>query len=338
MPELPEVEQVARTLWAHINARTVLSVDLRRRDVCETMRRGRRTRTTPHDLLEGATIADVGRRGKQIAITATDGRVLSVHLGMTGHVTIADEPPPGPHNHCTWRLGPPARGTRSPSLMVFTDPRRFGGLWTFESPEELHRVRWSGLGPDALTITAADLVSALKDSKRAVKAALLDQAVLAGVGNIYADEALFRSGIAPHVRAGRIKPHDLETLAAKIRSVLAEAVEAGGSTLRDYVDANNSPGTFQLRHLVYGRAGQPCVTCQTPLKHCTIAQRTTVYCPVCQAPARRSASIQKGHGGSPARLNDPPFIHNLGRTPRVENPGVVLGVPELGVLLRRKRV
>lgn len=230
----------------------------------------------------GATIAEIRRHGKQLAIVGTDGsaqtRALIVQLGMTGnlHAESSDaiaEPAPT-HTHARWML-------ENGAALAFTDPRRFGGLRVFRALNELEE-HWSQLGPDALQITGEHLASALCDSARCVKAALLDQAVLAGVGNIYADESLFLAGIRPQTRCRRIALEGWKTLAENIRKVLAEAVAAGGSTLRDYADANGASGRYQGQHRVYGRQDEPCVRCGHGLRSRVLAQRMTVWCPACQ--------------------------------------------------------
>lgn len=276
MPELPEVESTRRSLLPLLGGR-VTSVELRRADVVE----GRRT---PASLLEGSSILALHRRGKQLAIEGTGGVVL-VHLGMTGQLELWAQNSPGRpahdrHTHAAWSLelgSPPGLS----GLLWFRDPRRFGGLWTFASMKDVH-ARWAALGPDALTISGEELARAIAGSKRTIKAALLDQSVLAGVGNIYADEALFRAGIRPGKLAARLTSERSERLAAAIRQVLGESIESGGSTLRDYRDAAGQAGSFQSRHRVYGRGGEACVTCGTRLAQTTIAQRTTVFCRNCQ--------------------------------------------------------
>ncbi len=274
MPELPEVEHARRTLVPRLVGRTIARVVRFNRAVC-TPDAG--TRLTRHALLEGARIGSIERLGKQLALRTEDGRVLAVHLGMTGRLTLCDAParmPSEPHTHARWLLddGPELR---------FIDPRRFGGLWTFSSLQRLRAARWSRLGPDALSITAPDLARALRGSAP-LKSALLDQQRLAGLGNIYADEVLFRARLSPYAPAGGLSPAALERLADAIRTILADAIAHGGSTLRDYRDALGNPGSFQARHAVYARPGLPCPTCGTPLSGARLAQRSTTWCALCQ--------------------------------------------------------
>lgn len=302
MPELPEVECLRRSLMPHLMGRKVVTVRLYRRDVVVTpddppggaSRRAKGKgppspvrRLRAEELLSGTTITDLRRHGKQLAILGkwADGRpmrVLLVHLGMTGQLRYLD---PGvrladsSHIHAKWRLDPPGR-------LVFRDPRRFGGLWTLPTEAALE-ARWQRLGPDALRVTAPPLRRALEGSRRAVKAALLDQAVIAGVGNIYADEALFLSCIHPGREAGGLTSAEYQTLTAAIRQVLRWSIASGGSTLRDYVDGQGRRGRGQERHMVYGRGGEPCRECGSPLCSGVIGQRTTTWCRVCQPRGRR---------------------------------------------------
>lgn len=275
MPELPEVETIRRTLAARVVGLRVSRVTLARADVVTGQH-------SAHALLQGATVARLDRRGKQLAIIAEDGRVLLVHLGMSGQLrrvgpgdTVARQD----HVHAVWTLRDGTDG--SAGALVFRDPRRFGGLWTLAGEPAL-RARWASLGPDALEITGAGLAAACARTRRAIKAVLLDQRALAGVGNIYADEALFAARVHPARAACGLRNHEVEHLASSIRAVLLRAIEAGGSTLRDYVNGDGAPGAFALQHAVYGRAGEPCRQCSANLRADVLGQRTTVWCPSCQ--------------------------------------------------------
>jgi formamidopyrimidine-DNA glycosylase len=245
-------------------------------------------------LLLGATFTATQRHGKELALIAAGPsqppRVLCVHLGMTGQLRWhAALPPHNPkeHIHIIWELdgGGSARGGSVGTVMTFADPRRFGGLAGLDSLATLDH-RWATLGPDALTTPlddlAAALITELGRANRAVKAALLDQRIIAGVGNIYADEALFAARIHPRKLARRLSPDRVRLLAAHIREILTRAVDAGGSTLRDYVNADGNRGQAQTLHQVYGRAGQPCPACGLSLQTGQIGQRTTVWCRACQ--------------------------------------------------------
>ena len=316
MPELPEVECVRRGLEPHLLGAIVADVTVLRREMIVApgdpaggFSRQRTSRTPSEspkrrsnpgpvalyagDLLQGLTIHRLERRGKQLAIIASDGstpktpscgQALVIQLGMTGQVLLVSEAPTVPplnHVHLRWSLRANQRQSTTDAL-VFRDPRRFGGVRIFRTVDDLHAHWATTLGPDALSITSDELAQAISGSGRAIKAALLDQTVLAGVGNIYADEALFQACISPRRIARRLKHAEVDSLAAQIRSVLARAIACGGSTLRDYVTPNGQPGSYQLDHAAYGRAGRPCVRCRTPLRSAMIAQRTTTWCPQCQ--------------------------------------------------------
>ncbi len=285
MPELPEVETVRRGFERVLLGRRIVDARLLRRDVLSvpgdpvrrfatsTGRSVRPERVRPAHLLRGLTVVELRRRGKQIALVASNGSSIVVHLGMTGQL-LADPVLGGSHTHVLWGLDD---GTR----LAFRDPRRFGHLWSLPDLATLERF-WSTLGPDALTISASDMRRRAGDSRRAIKAALLDQSVLAGVGNIYADEALFAAGIRPSRKASTLTVRHWDLLAEAVRGILAAAISARGSTLRDYRDAAGRPGTAQLLHRVYGRGGEPCVTCGKTLTCVTQGQRTTVFCRHCQ--------------------------------------------------------
>lgn len=295
MPELPEVESIRLSLVPKLVGRTVTEVVLHRRDVLVApgdpfggfaRQRGSKkvkpARVRKAELLEGAVVTGIERRGKQLAVvgeSAELGRAvaLGIQLGMSGqlfHRAAGQRVPQASHVHAEWRLNDGAR-------LVFRDPRRFGGLRVFSSAEDL-AAHWVALGPDALTIDAAALAKGLAGTERAIKAVLLDQGVIAGIGNIYADEALFVSGIPPSRVAASLTPAQTEALAAAMRTVLAAAISAGGSTLRDYVDADGNPGSYKASHQVYGRGGKACARCGRALSEGTLAQRTTVWCAHCQ--------------------------------------------------------
>jgi formamidopyrimidine-DNA glycosylase len=289
VPELPEVETVRRGLASAILGRRIARAVLRRADFCQT-EHGKRAR--PAELLQGDRVAGLDRRGKQIAVVGDSDRVVVIHLGMSGQVLVlgsGQKPQRADHVHAEWTLDDGSR-------VLFRDPRRFGGLWAFPSREAVTR-RWNDLGPDALQATGSVLNAAAGESARSIKAVLLDQAVLAGVGNIYADEALFAAGISPRRKARSLSHDEWGLLAHKVRFVLAAAIEAKGSTLRDYRGATGEEGQAQSLHKVYGRGGEPCFICGTALRSLTLAQRTTVYCPTCQG---RSAS--RVSPDSPQRL------------------------------------
>ncbi len=279
MPELPEIEHLKRTLEPVLRGAVITHVRLHRPDVLRTRSNGGSSESGKA-LLRGGRVAQLARHGKELAIIADDGRVLCVHLGMSGRLQFLPSRsrlPRRDHVHCEWRVGSRLGDGR----LVFRDPRRFGGLWGYATREAL-RARWGKLGPDALTAAAPLLARALARTRRPVKAALLDQRLLAGVGNIYADESLFAARVHPCLPACRLDTPACRRLAASIRSVLRRSIQSGGSTIRDYVDGHGASGSFAARHRVYGRASLPCVRCSTTLIGQRLAQRMTVYCPACQ--------------------------------------------------------
>ncbi|MCH8259741.1 MAG: bifunctional DNA-formamidopyrimidine glycosylase/DNA-(apurinic or apyrimidinic site) lyase [Planctomycetes bacterium] len=281
MPELPEVENLKRTLEPLIVGAKVHAVRLFRRDIVRFHEPNPHGRSIYDQLLLGRRIASLRRRGKQLAIIADDGSTLRIQLGMSGqlrylrHRQRLDR---NDHVHCVWQLS--RRATRG--RLVFRDPRRFGRLTAFASFAELESSSWAALGPEAITIRSHTLRQRLSRTRRAIKSALLDQHIIAGIGNIYADEALFTAQIHPESRADKL-PHDASrTLAKSIRSILQRAILSGGSTIRDYTDALGRNGSFASEHQVYGRAGQLCVRCTARLVSRFIGQRSTVFCPHCQ--------------------------------------------------------
>ncbi len=280
MPELPEVECIRLSLAQKMLGARILGVVLHRADMLD----GVMGTSRPDALLKGQQIVEFKRHGKQLALCTNSGRALIIRLGMSGQLFLThdnDRASKHTHVHAVWRW---QKKTRSGQLF-FRDPRRFGGLQALPDRDEL-TAHFAQLGPDALTITRFQLAAALKGAhgprRSPIKSLLLDQQRLAGVGNIYADEALFRAKIAPMRESGKLSAQDARTLATSIRAILSDAIQSGGSTIRDYVNGSGASGAFQQRHQVYGRAGEPCVRCNAVLKSTAIAQRTTVWCPACQ--------------------------------------------------------
>lgn len=281
MPELPEIEHLRQTLLPVLIRAEVRQVHLARPDIVRDFTNNSQ-KITPKRLLKGQRIKELARRGKQLAIIAEDGSVVCIQLGMTGQLIFipnGQEPQQTKHIHCTWQL---ALENNLRGKLVFRDPRRFGCISVYRSIEDLQETRWSKLGPESPTITTRILKQQLNKTIRPIKAALLDQAILAGVGNIYADEALFAAKVHPMTPAQSIEGKPCADLARSLRSVLKRAIAAGGSSISDYVDGNGQAGSFSTKHKVYQRAGKPCVNCKAPLSQTTIAQRSTVYCENCQ--------------------------------------------------------
>jgi formamidopyrimidine-DNA glycosylase len=279
MPELPEVETIARGVHELLRGdRIVQAWFSSHREPFKTPP-ARQTRG-----LEGRTILAVERIGKHIVCalgSAGDEDILVkkpeaqwiVHLGMTGRllVTIPDGPVAA-HTHARLSMA-------SGKELRFVDPRRFGRL---EFRDVRRGAGFNAPGDEPLKIGAEQFAALFHGRKLAIKAALLNQSLLAGVGNIYADESLFRAGIRPRRRAGSLTRAELERLRLALREVLEHAIRLGGSSVSDYVDAEGVRGFFQLEHCVYLRTGLACRICQTPIRRILVAGRGTHYCPKCQ--------------------------------------------------------
>jgi formamidopyrimidine-DNA glycosylase len=262
VPELPEVETVTRSI-APLVGRRILAAEFR---CLRILRGGHPDRMARR--IEGRRIASIRRYGKFIVVSLEDHGYLLIHLGMTGRLLLGGDP--GKHTHALFKLD---RG-----LLLFDDSRQFGSI---EFSEEFPR-RVARLGPEPLEIGFEEFAAAVKARKARVKGLLLNQVFLRGIGNIYADEALFRAGIHPLARASRLRRDRIRRLYDAIGAVLSEAIAAGGSSVSDYVDAEGRQGFFQLDHRVYQRTGEPCVTCGTPIRRILVVQRSSHFCPKCQ--------------------------------------------------------
>ena len=290
MPELPEVETIARVLAKRVTGERIESVWIGGKP--EPLK------SPAADIvkaLEGARIAGVRRVGKHLVVdldSCDGGRATSparrkprrqplederpqaraqwiVHLGMTGSMLVAH---PGDaiarHTHLIARLA-------SGREIRFVDPRRFGRL-------AIVRDQFAAPGKEPLHVDRESFAALFRGRKTPIKSALLNQKLLSGIGNIYADESLARAGIRPRRRAAALTRAQLERLYGTVQQVLLEAIAAGGSSVSDYVDADGEPGFFQFQHRVYGREGEPCLVCRTPIKRVVIAGRSSHYCPKCQ--------------------------------------------------------
>ncbi len=281
MPELPEVETIARGVDARVRGDRIVEVWL------GSHREPFKTPTAAQAKgLEGRTILRVHRTGKHIVceLGSADARSASdshptaeaqwiVHLGMTGRLLVTTpEGPVAPHTHARLTLA-------SGREIRFVDPRRFGRL---EFRNLGRTPAFAGPGAEPLTIDADSFAALFRKRRLAIKAALLNQSLLAGVGNIYADESLFRAGLRPRRMAGRLSRAELERLRIALGEVLKQAIQLGGSSVSDYVDADGVRGFFQLEHRVYQRGGEPCRVCQTPIRRIVVGGRSTHYCPQCQ--------------------------------------------------------
>lgn len=270
MPELPEVQTVVTTLRPRLLGRTLARATLARADiVCPPG-------TNLCGYLAGRTVAAVDRRGKRIVFTLDDGCRFYVHLGMTGQLTVGPrDGAAGTHTHFEVELA--ATGGAA-EVLRFRDPRRFGGI-TWLGPDAPAD---AGMGPEPLTLRPQALHRRLAGTTRAVKSALLDQSVVAGLGNIYVDESLFLARLHPLRRACDLTPAEVGRLSRAIKLTLRKAIRHRGSTLRDYLDADSKAGGFQKLHRVYDRAGEPCRTCRTPIDRIVLGGRSTHFCPKCQ--------------------------------------------------------
>ena len=274
MPELPEVETVRVGLNAALAGRMLEHVDQRRPDLRIPFPDRFAAR------LEGRRLREVGRRGKYLLWRFTDGTVLIAHLGMSGRMVIRHGgamPPPERHEHVVFAFD---RG-RS---VAYRDARRFGLMTLSDEETVAAHPLLAAMGPEPLddSFDGASLAASLRGRRTSIKAALLDQRIVAGLGNIYVCEALFRAGIAPGREAGSIRGARAHRLAGAIRSVLADAIAAGGSSLRDYVQSSGELGYFQNQWSVYGREGRPCGACR-PNARCRVLReaqggRSTFWC------------------------------------------------------------
>ena len=286
MPELPEVETVANGVNDRASHQRIESVWLSFKP--QTFK------TPPEEmaeLLQGRWIERVRRVGKHIVFDLRDRRPEQnvadlqwvVHLGMTGKLLVCSPDVPLPlHTHAVL-------GLSSGRELRFVDPRRFGRLAIVKlagksimPSSDAAAGGFVGPGREPLTISLKDFAGLFRGRRLAIKSALLNQRLLHGVGNIYADESLFRAGIRPRRMAGRLRRVELERLHGSVQSVLREAIALGGSSVSDYVDADGVRGFFQLEHKVYMRTGQACFVCGTPIRKIVLGGRSTHYCPVCQ--------------------------------------------------------
>ena len=229
----------------------------------------------PNDV-RGQEIGRVGRRAKYLLLPLESGALI-VHLGMSGHISVVPvETPPAKHDHVDFVLDD-GRTVR------LTDPRRFGSVHWQPNPVADHWLL-QGLGPEPLSadFNGGYLAARARGRRLAIKSLLMDARVVVGVGNIYANEALFLAGIRPRIAAGRLAVPRLEGIVGAVKATLASAIQSGGTTLRDFSGTDGRPGYFVHELAVYGRGGKPCPRCETTLKEVRLSGRATVYCPRCQ--------------------------------------------------------
>jgi formamidopyrimidine-DNA glycosylase len=278
MPELPEVETIARGVDARVRGDRILQVWFGSHREPFKNSPARQAKG-----LEDRVVLGVARVGKHIVVdlgTATPSSKglppagqWVVHLGMTGRLLVTTpDAPVAPHTHARLTLA-------SGRELRFVDPRRFGRL---EARDLARQKPFAAPGADPLFVDSSTFASLFRGRRLSIKAALLNQSLLSGVGNIYADESLYRAGIRPRRQAGRLTRIELERLREALLEVLKHAIRLGGSSVSDYVDAEGVRGFFQLEHRVYQREGDPCPTCRTPIRRIVLAGRSTHYCPHCQ--------------------------------------------------------
>jgi formamidopyrimidine-DNA glycosylase len=269
MPELPEVETVARSLGPELVGRRVVAVTVRERRLRGGVARSFAARLT------GRRIDGLARRGKYVLATLDDGRIWLVHLGMTGRLTLGPgDGAPARHDHVVVRLD-------DGRAVTYNDARRFGRMAVIE-PAALDAETGAGLDPLGPAFTPAALFALARHRRASIKALLMDQRRVAGLGNIYGNEILFRAGVHPGRRAGRLSRAECGRIVEATRAVLGEAIRRGGSSISDYRDGLGRTGWFQLDHRVYDRAGEPCRRCGTPIRQRSIVGRSSFYCPRCQ--------------------------------------------------------
>lgn len=269
MPELPEVETTRRGIHAHLCGQTIRAVTVRhhglRFAIADDFAR----------TLKNQIVHDIKRRGKYLLFELDKGSVIA-HLGMSGSFRVLTEmQAPRPHDHVDWQM---SNGV----ILRYHDPRRFGCMLYSHDPMQHELIRVLGPEPLCDDFDGAFLFARSRGKKAPVKNFIMDSHVVVGVGNIYAAESLFRAGIHPLRAAGRVSAARYDLLAAAIKSILAYAIERGGTTLRDFVNSAGEPGYFAQELLVYGRAGEKCLHCASKLKEARLQQRTSVYCPQCQ--------------------------------------------------------
>jgi len=269
VPELPEIETVLRTLAPAIVGRRVVAVEVRERRLRGGVARNFAARLT------GRRIGEAVRRGKYFLAPLDDGRLWLVHLGMTGQLTLAPrDRPDRRHDHVVVELD-------DGRVLTYNDPRRFGRMAVIE-PSGLVAETGEGIDPLDDTFSPDALFALTRARRTSIKALLMDQRRVAGLGNIYTNEILFRAGVRPGRRAARLARDDCRRIVTASRAVLTEAIRRGGSSISDYRDGLGREGWFQLDHCVYDRAGRPCPTCRTPIRSRVVVGRSTFYCPRCQ--------------------------------------------------------
>lgn len=277
MPELPEVETIARGLSKVLVGRRIKRVrtvfpGIVKQD-CSLFKRE----------LSGRTIKTVRRRGKYLLMDLSGGRTILVHLGMTGSFLFATKNPKGSkgsrvdkHDHVVFSF------RDCDELLRYNDQRKFGKLKVFDTKNEAKLPELKKLGPEALEISSSEFVELFRARKGRIKPTLLNQQIISGLGNIYADESLYLARIHPAQKINSISEKKLRNLHQAVRKILLKAIKAGGSSIDNYVQVDGKLGNFQLQHKAYGREGEPCGRCGAKIKRIKISQRSSYFCPRCQ--------------------------------------------------------
>lgn len=270
MPELPEVETIKRDLKKYLLGAILKEVLI----VNKNFLTKNKIELEELQNLKNSRLFELERRGKMLALIF-EKRALIFHLGLTGALIFQPSPLFADNKHLIFSL------LFDSGILSFQDIRKFGKIWLIPK-ENLTNFWQTNLGPDALEITEEDFITLLKEGHGPIKALLLNQKKLAGLGNIYATELLFRAKIHPLRKAESLTPEERRTLYREMKALLQEAIALRGSSVRDYVDGLGQKGLFQEKHLVYGKRGKPCPLCQTPLEYIPLQGRGTTFCPQCQ--------------------------------------------------------
>jgi formamidopyrimidine-DNA glycosylase len=271
MPELPEVETIVKGLQKTVVGRKIKSINVIFPGIVKQETEKFRKNA------EKTKIVKVRRRGKYILIDLSNGKTILAHLGMTGNFLLVKSSSPwNKHDHLIIRFYENHKELR------YNDQRKFGKLKSFPTCKEKNVSELEKLGPESLNISASDFINLFQKRKGRIKSALLNQQIIAGLGNIYADESLFEAKIHPAQRIDKLSPQRLKRLHQAIQKILRKAIKAGGSSIENYYNVNGEIGSFQLQHKVYGREGLPCKKCGTKIKRIKINQRSSYFCPKCQ--------------------------------------------------------
>jgi len=281
MPELPEVETVVRGLRKSVIGNKIKDVKIIFPGIVKQNSKNFKKVVSKNKIIE------IRRRGKFILIDLSNGKTILAHLGMTGNfILVRASSPLNKHDHLIVRFyenhskGSPAFG--GAKELRYNDQRKFGRIKSFSTSKEENIFDLKKLGPESLNISSSDFVDLFKKRKGRIKSALLNQQIIAGLGNIYVDESLFEAKIHPSQKIDQLTPQQLKKLHQAIQKILKKAIKAGGSSIENYYNIDGEIGSFQLQHKVYGREGLACKRCGTKIKRIKISQRSSYFCPRCQ--------------------------------------------------------